>query len=96
MDALAWPTAGAEIDSRDSWWTPLHFTTCYRPNYEGNDAGDLEEAAEKRVTNPSMASSKQAVMYLIEKCKIDVSYVYTYSGQCSPKYGAIANLRILH
>lgn len=60
-------TAVARIKTRDDKWTPLHFAARYRPRYKDDSAADTEE----NVTY--LSSSKQAVQFLISKCRVDVS-----------------------
>ena len=60
----------ARIKTRDEKWTPLHFAARYRPRYKDDD-DEEEEGEEGKVTY--LSSSKQAVQYLINKCRVDVS-----------------------
>ena len=62
----------ARIKTREEKWTPLHFAARYRPRYSDDD--EEEEGEEGNVTY--LSSSKQAVHYLIRKCRVDVSVVY--------------------
>ena len=59
----------ARIKTRDEKWTPLHFAARYRPRYKDDD--DEEEGEEGKVTY--LSSSKQAVQYLINNCRVNVS-----------------------
>ena len=60
----------ARIKTRDEKWTPLHFAARYRPRYKDDEDAE-EEGEEGKVTY--LSSSKQAVQYLIRKCRVDVS-----------------------
>ena len=64
----------ARIKTRDDKWTPLHFAARYRPRYKED-----EESEETEENVNYLSSSKQAVQYLISKCRVDVRlkcYVY--------------------
>ena len=61
----------ARIKTRDEKWTPLHFAARYRPRYKDDEEEEEGEEGEGNVTY--LSSSKQAVQYLIRKCRVDVS-----------------------
>ena len=61
----------ARIKTRDEKWTPLHFAARYRPRYKDDDDDEQEGEEEAMVTY--LSSSRQAVQYLIRKCRVDVS-----------------------